>query len=289
MPDPILIKSDEYWENLLSPLEYRVLREGETERPGSGEYNDKYESGVYFCAGCGNPLFSSEAKYDHGSGWPSFTGPIRVKAVEFSDDFKIGYKRTEVKCAICGGHLGHVFDDGPPPTGKHYCINSASLNFRPKDEFCEKGIFAAGCFWGVEHKFNSFEGVVSTMVGYTGGETSDPKYSEVCSGKTGHAEAVKVTYNPLEIDYETLVEFFFEIHDPTQIDRQGPDIGNQYRSAIYYYDERQKRIAETVKEKLEKKGQYTKIVTEIVPVSDFYKAEEYHQKYFGKIKNLTER
>lgn len=143
----------------------------------------------------------------------------------------------------------------------------------------EKAIFAAGCFWGVEEAFRTLPGVTKTCVGYTGGDFDNPTYEDVCSGKTGHAEALEVMFDPSIISYETLVKKFFDIHDPTQIDRQGPDVGSQYRSAIFYTSPEQKEIAEKIKNELNENND---IATEIVEVSTFWEAEDYHQQYVMK-------
>ncbi len=287
-------KSEKEWKAALTPERFVVMRKGGTERPFTGRYNDFWDKGVYVCAGCGTPLFRSEMKYEHGTGWPSFTAPIEEKNLEYKDDYSLLAKRIEVRCAVCGAHLGHVFDDGPEPTFLHYCVNSASLDFKPEaagaapdpkaeTSAAEVATFAAGCFWGVEHKLGQVPGVLATIVGYTGGKTVAPTYEEVCTDKTGHAEAVQVTFDPAKLSFADLVRHFFSIHDPTQVNRQGPDHGTQYRSAIFYHGEAQRETALKIMEELDKSGKYKKhLATELVPASAFYKAEEYHQKYFEK-------
>lgn len=289
-------KSEKEWKAALTPEQFEVMRKCSTERPFTGKYNDFWEEGTYVCAGCGAPLFRSQTKYEHGTGWPSFTTPIDEKNLEYRDDYSLLAKRIEVRCAACGAHLGHVFDDGPEPAFLHYCVNSSSLDFKPEAAATgvaagtetaasahEVATFAAGCFWGVEHKLGKIPGVVSTVVGYTGGRTVAPTYEEVCTDKTGHAEAVQVTFDPARLSYADLVRQFFTIHDPTQVDRQGPDRGTQYRSAIFYHSEAQKKAAEKVMDEVSKSGRFKKrLATELVPASAFYKAEEYHQKYFEK-------
>ena len=303
-----IVKSDKEWKKILTPDQYHVMRKCGTEVAFSGQYNDHYEKGTYVCAGCGTPLFSSETKYDHGTGWPSFTAPVEKNYIDYFDDFSHFMHRTETRCAVCGAHLGHVFTDGPGPTGEHYCINSVSLDFKPaaslqktesnpdeeSDEKnanplkAETATFAAGCFWGVEHKFRQVTGVISTAVGYTGGNVKNPTYKQVCSDKTGHAEAVKILFDPSQISYEKLLEIFFTLHDPTQVDRQGWDVGSQYRSAIFYHTTEQKKTAEKMVKKLGSSGRFKKpIATQIVPAPEFYKAEEYHQQYYEKRKKDT--
>jgi peptide methionine sulfoxide reductase msrA/msrB len=297
-----VIRSEEEWKEILTPEQYRVLRKSGTERAFTGQYNDFYEEGVYICAACSTPLFSSGTKYNHGTGWPSFTAVLEEYNVEYRADYSLLMKRTEVRCGVCGSHLGHVFDDGPSPTHKHFCINSVALDFTSKDTgstvsstdqehneenkiVTETATFAAGCFWGVEHKFGQLKGVLSTTVGYSGGEVKNPSYKQVCSNETGHAEAVHIIYDPAEITYEDLVVFFFKIHDATQLNRQGLDVGSQYRSAIFYHDDTQKKTALKVIEDLNTSGLYKKpIRTQVVPYSEFYKAEEYHQKYYDKLR-----
>jgi len=306
-------RTDAEWKEILSPGAFRVMRQGRTERPFSGEYNDFWEEGRYACAGCGTPLFRSDAKYDHGTGWPSFTMPVDEKNLVYKDDFSLIVKRIEVRCAVCGAHLGHVFDDGPAPTFLHYCINSAALAFEPagKDEpvskpgaakgparppkrckavaaakevaAIETATFAAGCFWGVEHKLGRIPGVLTTVVGYTGGRTPDPTYEGVCTGKTGHAESVQVVFDPARVGYEELVRRFFGLHDPTQVNRQGPDVGTQYRSAIFYHGEKQRETAEKVMAELRASGKLAApLATELAEAGVFFPAEDYHQKYFEK-------
>ncbi len=280
-------KTAEEWKKALAPEVYRMMFQGGTEPPFTGKYNNFTGKGTYLCAACGSPLFSSDSKYEHGTGWPSFSAPFAEANVQYRGDDSQGLHRIEVRCSACGAHLGHVFDDGPGPGGRHYCINSAAMVFQAAEDAGalppRAATFAAGCFWGVEYKFGKLPGVLTTAVGYTGGKTKDPTYKQVCSDKTGHAEAVQVTFDPAKISYEQLVRAFFELHDPTQIDRQGPDVGTQYRSIIFYADEEQKATAERVRAALEKDHVFGRpITTQIIPAREFYKAEEYHQKYYQK-------
>jgi len=266
--------------NELTPEEQRIILDKGTEQPFTGKYFKFDEKGDYLCKRCDAPLYRSDDKFEAHCGWPSFDSEVAgaVKRVPDADG-----RRTEIVCNSCEAHLGHVFL-GEQLTDKNvrHCVNSISLNFRSAkaDQQTAEAFFAAGCFWGVEHYFREAEGVLSTQVGYMGGQTEQPTYEEVCSGSTRHAEALRVAYDPALTSYETLARLFFEIHDPTQVDRQGPDVGNQYRSAVFYTDGAQKDIAEKLIGILKEKG--LDVVTELVEAGKFWKAEDYHQDYYEK-------
>lgn len=264
--------------NELTPEEIRVILHKGTEEPFSGKYYNFTGAGTYTCKQCGAPLYRSKDKFDSGCGWPSFDDEIPGAVVRTLD---ADGRRTEVTCAKCGAHLGHVFE-GEQFTDKNvrHCVNSLSLNFIPIDQgvTTEKAYFAGGCFWGTEYWLKKADGVLSTRVGYMGGHTANPTYKQVCNGTTGHAETIEVVFDPAKTNFETLAKLFFEIHDPTQVNRQGPDIGDQYRSAIFYVDDTQKETAEKLIGILKAKGY--KVATEMAKAGPFWEAEPYHQDYY---------
>ena len=266
--------------NKLTPEEERVILQKGTERPFSGKYNKHFEKGTYSCKRCDAPLYRSDDKFESSCGWPSFDDEIpgAIEQVPDADG-----RRTEITCKRCGAHLGHVFrNEELTPKNTRHCVNSLSLNFMAyqPDPRTETAYFAAGCFWGVESLFQAQEGVLSTRVGYMGGHTDNPTYRDVCSGKTGHAETIEVVFDPVKTTFETLARFFFEMHDPTQMNRQGPDIGSQYRSAVFYTGEAQKETAENLI-RLLKKASF-RVATSLEKANTFWEAEEYHQDYYLK-------
>jgi len=314
----------------LDPEAFRITQSAATERPFCGTLLDNKKDGVYACVVCGLPLFSSEHKFNSGTGWPSFYREFDPEHVAKHVDRSMGMVRTEINCARCGAHLGHVFDDGPAPTGQRHCLNSASLTFVENGEpmpaesrpvlastagkgaaqmasqsgnsgqaagaqsaagqdaaaqtngaQTETAYFAGGCFWGIEHYFQQGPGVIDAESGYMQGSVENPTYKQVCSDTTGHAETVKVVFDPKKISYRRLLQAFFDMHDPTQMNRQGPDVGKQYRSGIWTTSDAQKREAEAYVQELTDKKAFggKKIVTQVEPAKKFWPAEDYHQDY----------
>jgi peptide methionine sulfoxide reductase msrA/msrB len=270
--------------NKLTPQEERVIVHKGTEPPFTGKYLNTKEAGVYVCRRCEAHLYRSADKFESHCGWPSFDDEIKgaVKRIPDADG-----RRTEIVCANCGGHLGHVFvGEGLTKKDVRHCVNSISLVFvpagDPKTEKIQtkKAYFAGGCFWGVEYWFKKTDGVIAVRSGYMGGHVKQPTYKEVCTGRTGHAETVEVEYNPAKVNFQELAHLFFEIHDPTQRNGQGPDVGNQYRSVIFYADEEQRVTAKRLIEQLREKG--LDVVTGVEQAVNFWPAEEYHQNYYEK-------
>lgn len=278
------------WKKILSPDLYAVAREADTERAFTGTMWKSETKGTYYCATCGNKLFKSDQKFVSSCGWPSFFEQNNKESITFKDDNSYGMRRIEALCGRCDSHLGHLFDDGPEPTGKRYCMNAISLDFVPDGVTAATGdletvVIGGGCFWCVEAVYQNLDGVKSVYSGYAGGTVENPSYEEVSTGRTGAAEVVEITYDKTKTNLDEIFKVFFTVHDPTTLNRQGADVGTQYRSVIFYKNENEKKVAQDLIKELNTEVFSNKIVTTLEPLKKFYKAEEYHQGYYENNKN----
>lgn len=288
-----VIRTDDEWKKRLTAKQYEIARSKGTERPFCGGLLEEKRAGTFVCICCDLPLFESKTKFDSGTGWPSFYQPVAVENIREVTDDSHGMKRVEITCVRCDAHLGHVFEDGPKPTGRRHCVNGESLRFVPQEELAalakatdavapvgSEVVIAGGCFWCVEAVFKQIDGVLEVVSGYAGGSAETANYEAVCTGKTGHAEAVRIVYDSKRVSLEQLLKVHFATHDPTTKDQQGADKGPQYRSAIFFANDAEKQVAEAfIADLSEAKVFSKKIVTTIEPLKAFHRAEAHHQNY----------
>jgi len=266
----------------LTQEEKSVILYKATQAPYTGKYTNEKSNGVYVCKLCATALYRSGDKFDSHCGWPSFDDAIKgaIKRVPDPDG-----KRVEIVCANCGAHLGHVFKgEGFTPKNTRYCVNSISLKLdttpKAKDNNLSYAYFAGGCFWGIEYYLQKLDGVKEVISGFMGGHVKNPSYYEVVRSDTGHLETVEVIYDKNKISYEEIAKIFFEIHDPTQVNGQGPDIGKQYHSAVFVANEKEQETIKKLIKQLQSNGY--DVVTKIIDKSEFYEADEGHQNYYDK-------
>jgi peptide methionine sulfoxide reductase msrA/msrB len=277
-PDREVHRSEEEWRAQLTEEQFHVTRQHGTERPFSSGMCELFEPGKYACVCCDTLLFEAGEKFDSGTGWPSFTQPARVNAISYRQDDSLSSSRVETLCNTCDAHLGHVFPDGPEPSGLRYCMNAVAL--KKVEEEDAIATFGGGCYWCTEAMFQNLNGVISIESGFSDGELIDPSYQEVCTGETGHAEVIQVSYDPEVISYEELMRVHMGTHDPTTLNAQGADVGTQYRSMILYRTDEECRIAEEVLEELSDAFD-SEIVTDLKRFEIFYPAPVDHHNYYN--------
>lgn len=295
VPDRTVEKTQAEWQAQLTPDQFRVTRLHGTERPFSSEMCSLFEPGLYACVCCGTLLFDANQKFESGTGWPSFTQPVKENAIAYHSDRSHGMYRVETLCNTCHAHLGHVFPDGPAPSGLRYCMNAVALQKvatgttedtpgKSAEKTVDTGLatatFGGGCFWCTEAVFQPLRGVVSVTSGYSGGHLPAPDYRAVCNGTTGHAEVIQVRFDPQAISYADLLYIHLATHDPTTLNRQGADRGTQYRSIIFTQDAEQEAVAKAVIDAMQAQVDQP-IVTQVQPATTFYPAEAYHQNYYA--------